>query len=191
MLRFSASVKQFSLPRNYLSPTIINKFQSRYKPFHHTTPFFKSKSQYGPDTSNIYLTQTVSSNNEAIKSLFKSYESALRNSSTTQVLPLYAPDGIFMAQHFPAAAGTSAIKAAYDKVFDTIVLALSFSVHEIEVFNDEWAFARTSSAGSTKIRATGKMVKEANQELFVLQKIEGEWRIARYCFCTVLPPGEA
>jgi uncharacterized protein (TIGR02246 family) len=133
----------------------------------------------------------VSSDTEAIKSLFKSYESALRNSSASDVLPLYAPTGIFMAQHFPTAIGTSAIKAAYDKVFETIVLAPSFSVHEIEVFTDEWAFARTSSAGSTKIKATGKMVKEANQELFVLQKVDGEWKFARYCFCTVLPPGES
>ncbi len=96
-----------------------------------------------------------------------------------------------MAQHFPTAAGSSAIKAAYDKVFDMIVLAPTFSVHEIEVFNDEWAFARTSSAGSTNIKATGKMIKEANQELFVLQKVNGDWKIARYCFCTVLPQGES
>lgn len=133
----------------------------------------------------------MSSDTEAIKSLFKSYESALRKSSTPKVLPLYAPSGIFMARHFPTAAGTSAIKAAYDKVFEMIVLAPSFPVHEIEIFNEEWAFARTSSAGSTEIRATGKMVKEANQELFVLQKIDRVWKIARYCFCTVLPPGEA
>jgi hypothetical protein len=24
---------------------------------------------------------------------------------------------------------------------------------------------------------------EANQELFVFQKIDGTWKIARYCFC--------
>jgi hypothetical protein len=42
-----------------------------------------------------------------------------------------------MAQHFPTAAGVSAIKAAYGKVFEMIVLAPSFSVHEIEIFNEE------------------------------------------------------
>jgi ketosteroid isomerase-like protein len=144
-----------------------------------------------PRNPRIILTDSVPSDTKTIKPLFKSYESALHNSSTTEVLPLYAPRGIFMAQHFPTAAGTSAIKAAYNKVFEMVVLAPSFPVHEIEIFNEEWAFVRTSSAGSTEVKATGKMVKEANQELFVLQKIDGEWKIARYCFCTVLPPGEA
>jgi len=26
------------------------------------------------------------------------------------------------------------------------------------------------------------------QELFVFQKIDGAWKIARYCFCTTNPP---
>jgi hypothetical protein len=29
---------------------------------------------------------------------------------------------------------------------------------------------------------------EANQELFVFQKIDGTWKIARYCFSTTNPP---
>ena len=52
----------------------------------------------------------------------------------------------------------------------------------------EWAFARTSSAGTTKIHATGGGGPEANQELFVLKKVDGVWKIARYCFATTLPP---
>ncbi len=28
---------------------------------------------------------------------------------------------------------------------------------------------------------------ETNQELFILQKLGGDWKIARYCFCTTKP----
>ena len=42
--------------------------------------------------------------------------------------------------------------------------------------------ARTNSAGRTKNHATGAEGPEANQELFLFQKIGGAWKIARYCF---------
>jgi hypothetical protein len=34
----------------------------------------------------------------------------------------------------------------------------------------------------------GGEAAEANQELFVLKKEEGEWKIARYCFSSTLGP---
>ena len=53
---------------------------------------------------------------------------------------------------------------------------------------DDWAFARTHSAGTTTINATGDQVVEGNQELFVLKKTDdGNWKIARYCFSTTNP----
>ena len=41
----------------------------------------------------------------------------------------------------------------------------------------------------TTIHVTGDKVAEANQELFVLQKMaDGDWKIARYAFSTTNPP---
>jgi hypothetical protein len=37
------------------------------------------------------------------------------------------------------------------------------------------------------VKATGARVREANQELFIFQKIDGTWKVARYCFSTTLP----
>jgi hypothetical protein len=50
-----------------------------------------------------------------------------------------------------------------------------------------WVFARTNSAGTVKVHATGGGGPEANQELFLFQKIDGDWKIARYCFSTTNP----
>jgi hypothetical protein len=44
------------------------------------------------------------------------------------------------------------------------------------------AFAVTSSKGTTLIHATGATVPEENRELFVFEKDNGAWRIARYMF---------
>ena len=50
-----------------------------------------------------------------------------------------------------------------------------------------WVFARTNSVGTVKVHATGAGGPEANQELFLFQKIHGAWKIARYCFSTTNP----
>ncbi|MEZ4827781.1 MAG: hypothetical protein R3C61_16075 [Bacteroidia bacterium] len=44
------------------------------------------------------------------------------------------------------------------------------------------AFAVTTSKGTTLIHATGDTIPEANRELFVFEKVNGEWKIARYMF---------
>ena len=50
-------------------------------------------------------------------------------------------------------------------------------------------FARTASKGVVKVNSReGGESEEGNQELFVLRNEVGEWKIARYCFCTVMPP---
>ncbi|MCJ1408848.1 hypothetical protein MMC19_002925 [Ptychographa xylographoides] len=130
----------------------------------------------------------MSSDESAIKAVLQKYEDALNASSTDMVMPLYTSDGIFMPQHSPSAIGTTALQEAYDFVFKTLQLSVKFEVQEAVALTAEWGFARTSSAGTQKIHASGKTGNEANQELFVMQKVDGNWKIARYCFCTTLPP---
>ena len=125
---------------------------------------------------------------QAIAALLTRYEQALNASSTEQSLALYAPDAVFMPQHAPSSIGTEALTRAYDAVFATITLAVKFDVQEIHLLTPEWAFARTNSAGTTTVHATGATGPEANQELFLFRKLDGEWKIARYCFCTTNPP---
>ena len=43
-------------------------------------------------------------------------------------------------------------------------------------------FATTSSKGTVKIRANGTEALEVKRELFVFEKVEGLWKIARYMF---------
>jgi uncharacterized protein (TIGR02246 family) len=130
----------------------------------------------------------VSTDIEAIKAVLNSYRDALNASSSEQVMKLYAADGIFMPQHFPTIVGEDAIRGAYNGIFGTIHLTVEFQIAEVIVTGSDWAFARTTSAGTTKDQATGQVSAEGNQELFVFQKVNGTWKIARYCFCTTNPP---
>lgn len=123
-----------------------------------------------------------------IGKVLSTYEKALNASDATTVMKLYAKDGVFMPPYNPSSVGTDAVRRAYDNVFKMIKLTVKFHIEEIHQIASDWAFARTNSAGKTKTLATGKEQPEANQELFLFQKIDGEWKIARYSFSTTNPP---
>jgi uncharacterized protein (TIGR02246 family) len=126
-------------------------------------------------------TMNTTNDQNAIKELLFAYRDALNASSTDQVIPLYTTDGVFMPTGFPTAIGTEQVRQAYDGVFANIKLNIEFFVDEVQVGGDH-AFARTTSRGTTLIHATGATVPEENRELFVLQRTDDGWKIARYMF---------
>ena len=118
---------------------------------------------------------------QAIEKMLFSYRDALNASDVAQVLPLYTQDGVFMPSNGPSAIGQEQIKGSYEFVFKTIQLHIEFFIDEI-IVNGDYAFARTTSKGTTLIHANGQTVPEENRELFVLQKTNGQWKISRYMF---------
>ena len=130
----------------------------------------------------------MNANEKAVAAVLADYEDALNQSDTEAVMKLYAPDGVFMPQHFPSSVGADAVRNAYDGVFEAITLKVKFVVAEVHQIAPDWAIARTNSAGTVTVKATGGGGPEANQELFVFQKIDRAWKIARYCFSTTNPP---
>lgn len=117
----------------------------------------------------------------AIEKLLFAYRDALNASDVNKVMPLYTDDGVFMPSNGPSAIGQEQVKAAYEFVFKAIQLKIEFFIDEI-VVHGEFAFARTTSKGTTLIHENGQTVPEENRELFVLQKVNGKWKISRYMF---------
>ena len=130
----------------------------------------------------------MNANEQAVAAVLAKYEDALNQSDIDAVMKLYAFDGVFMPQNSPSSVGADAVRKAYDAVFNAIKLTVKFNVAEVVEMAPNWVLARTNSAGTVKVYATGGGGPEANQELFVFQKIDGEWKIARYCFSTTNPP---
>jgi uncharacterized protein (TIGR02246 family) len=130
----------------------------------------------------------MNANEKAVSEVLSKYQDALNQSDTDAVMKLYAPDGVFMPQNSPSSVGAGDVRRAYDAVFKTIKLTVQFNVAEVVEMAPNWVFARTNSAGTVKVHATGAGGPEANQELFLFQKIGGAWKIARYCFSTTNPP---
>ncbi|MBV9303944.1 MAG: SgcJ/EcaC family oxidoreductase [Acidobacteriaceae bacterium] len=127
--------------------------------------------------------------NERITALLADYNDALNASSTEAVMKLYADDGVFMPPYSESAVGATAVRQAYDAVFNKIRLNVKFTIVEIVQLSPGWAFARTNSAGTTTEHSTGAVSHEGNQELFIFKQDDtGSWKIARYSFSPTSPP---
>jgi uncharacterized protein (TIGR02246 family) len=131
----------------------------------------------------------MNANEKAVADVLAKYQGALNNSDTNAVMRLYADDGVFMPPYSQSAVGATAVRQAYDAVFKAIKLGVRFNIAEVVEMAPNWVFARTNSAGTTTINATGAKSAEANQELFIFGKGgDGNWKIARYSFSSTNPP---
>jgi uncharacterized protein (TIGR02246 family) len=122
----------------------------------------------------------------ALRAVIQAYEAALNANDLEAILGLYGREPVFMPQHAPALVGRDAVRAGYQAVFATIKLDIRFELHDLTQAGD-WAWARTSSAGRTRILAADLEVTEGNNELFVFRREDGAWRIHRYLFATNQP----
>ena len=129
----------------------------------------------------------MNANEKAVAAVLAKYQDALNQSDTDAVMKLYAPDGVFMPQNSPSSVGAEEVRRAYDAAFRTIKLTVKFNVAEVVEMAPYWVFARTNSAGTVKVLASDAGGPETNQELFLFQKIDGVWKIARYCFSATNP----
>ncbi len=116
-----------------------------------------------------------------IQTVLDRYEQALNASDVDAVVALYADGGVFMPSSAPTAVGIEGVRAAYGHVFTLIKLNVAFTVEEI-VVDGSIAFARTGSKGTVTVLADDATGPEENRELFVFQKEDGVWKIARYMF---------
>lgn len=141
------------------------------------------------EKSNQELSQSTTQKTEAIQKeekqkieeLLNEYKRSLNTSDAKLAQSLYTKDGIFMPTEAPSGIGSENILKSYEYVFSQIQLNIEFFIEEIEI-EGNMAFAVTSSKGTVKIHANGVEAPEANRELFVFEKVDGEWKIARYMF---------
>jgi len=118
---------------------------------------------------------------ERIENLLGEYKKSLNLSDAKLAQNLYTKDGIFMPSGAPSAVGSEDILKSYEFIFSQIQLNIEFYIDEIFV-EGEFAFATTSSKGTTLIHASGETIPEENRELFIFEKVNDDWKIARYMF---------
>ena len=131
---------------------------------------------------------TPAADKVAITSVLSAYEAALNASDTDAVRRLYADDVVLMRPFRPSVVGKAAVRQPSVAGPRVSKLNIKFTIAEIVEMAPDWAFARTNSAGTITVTATGATSPEANQELFIFRKdADGAWKIARYSFSPTIP----
>ena len=145
-------------------------------------PFITMAKSNLSDNAKVLKTEIMNEKEQSeIKKVLFSYRDALNESNAEKVVSLYTENGVFMPSSAPTAIGQEQLKGTYEFVFSNIQLNIEFYIDEIEIVG-EYAFARSTSKGTTLIHASGETVPEENRELFVLKKENGSWKIDRYMF---------
>ena len=141
----------------------------------------QNNNQEMPEIAEDRAEITQEEEKQKIENLLNEYKKSLNTSDANLAQSLYTMDGIFMPSEGPSGIGSENILKSYEFVFSQIQLNIEFYIDEIEV-EGNFGFATTSSKGTALIHETGDTISEANRELFVFEKAEGEWKIARYMF---------
>ena len=119
--------------------------------------------------------------NEEIQNLIQTYQRSLNEADPDLVRTVYADDAIFIGQPFPTVAGIEQIVATYTDLFSKLNFNVQFDIQEIELSGD-LGFVRTRSHGTIVPKGQDPEGSEGNREIFVVKRIEDEWKFYRYIF---------
>ncbi|WP_428929424.1 YybH family protein [Marinibacterium sp. SX1] len=122
----------------------------------------------------------------ALMAPVQAYETAVNAGDIAGIKAVFTPDAVLMAQNAMPVDGDAVI-ASYQGLFGALDLDIDFTFEETTDLGNGWAIVRTRSGGGVTVKANDADLPNANQELFVLQDIDGTWKIARYIYATTAP----
>lgn len=118
---------------------------------------------------------------KALRTTIETYFDCLNGKNFEQIIDLFTDDAVLMLGPFPTVIGKDAVKVAYKNHFSAVTFGRVLHIDEVFA-TGELGFVRTHSTGTVTPLATGEAHEELARELFVLQQIDGTWRIRQYIF---------
>ena len=116
-----------------------------------------------------------------VETLVRSYFNALNASDVNKVASLFTTDGVLLATGAPTASGNDQVKGTFQYVFDNFKYNLQVTIGDVTVAG-KYAFVSSTSKGSYVVKASGQTAQDEFRELFVIEKVKGDWKIARYMY---------
>lgn len=118
---------------------------------------------------------------EQIKHLLQTYQRGLNEANLDLVRSVYTTDAIVIGQPFPTATGIKEIIALYADFLSKLDFNVQFDLLEMELGND-LGFIRTRSRGTIVPKGQNPTRSEGNREMFIVKKVQGDWKFHRYIF---------
>ena len=117
----------------------------------------------------------------AIEKLIFDYSSAFNAADITKTVALYSPEGILMPNNGPVAQGQNQLTKSFYFLFSKFQIEINYHINEITISGD-YAYVRTNSIVKTFVKANNELIVLENKELFVVQKLNDDWKISHYIF---------
>jgi ketosteroid isomerase-like protein len=126
-----------------------------------------------------------------VKTVVERYQDGLNSSDFSKIRPLFAPNAVAEWNEKATVIGIEAMAKPYETLFKEIKFNTDFQYDAVEVYG-EVAIVRTHhSVGQTELILKDMSKKlDFNREIFVLRRIDGEWKIILYTFNTQPKQGE-
>jgi ketosteroid isomerase-like protein len=134
---------------------------------------------------------TVAAEQRKVKAVVERYQDGLNSSDFAKIRPLFASDAVAEWNEKATVLGADAIAKPYEDLFKAVKFNTDFQYDAIDVYGD-MAIVRTHHP----VRQTELILKDMskkldfNREIFVLRRLDGDWKIILYTFNTQPRQGE-
>ncbi|TCC98312.1 SgcJ/EcaC family oxidoreductase [Pedobacter psychroterrae] len=132
----------------------------------------------------VFFATTVNAQSKdqaAVKTVVQNYFGALNASDVNKVASYFITDGVLLAPGAPTATGTDQLKGTFKYVFDNFTYILAVAIADVTVEGD-YAFVASTSNGSFVIKSSNQKIEDDFRETFILKRVNGQWKIARYMY---------
>jgi len=148
----------------------------------------EAATEKGPDF-NFSSDPVTGSAQHAVYDVVHQYERALNAGDVTTILDLFAPESVADWNNKRTYATREEREAGYAALFKIAKFSTIFAYDTIDVTGDV-AVVRTHHHKGAAVIEEGKSVTDYNREVFILKRINGEWKIYLYTFNTDPIQGE-
>ena len=133
----------------------------------------------------------VDSNRQTIEAVVDGYLDSFNASSVDDLVRLFTPDGIVMADEMPSVSGRDQIRETFAGAFSAMRFSFEHAVDDV-IVEGNIAVVRAHAAGTATVLAANTTIPMPDhRELFVLRRANAEWRISEYMFNTTVSKGRS
>jgi ketosteroid isomerase-like protein len=126
-----------------------------------------------------------------VKAVVECYQDGLNSSDFAKIRPLFAPDAVAEWNEKATVIGVDAMAKPYDDLFKSIKFNTDFQYDAVDVHGDIAIVRTHHPIGQTEFHLKdGSRTLDFNREIFVLRRMEGDWKIILYTFTTQPKQGE-
>lgn len=131
----------------------------------------------------------ASAQQHAVYDVVHRYEQLLNAGNAAEIVDLFAPDSVAEWNDKPTFSTRQEKLDAYNALFKSAKFSTVFGYAGIEVSGDTAVVRTYHHKGATILEGRKEFV-DLNREVFILRKIQGEWKIVLYIFNTNPVQGE-